>query len=210
MPRPAAFTLVELLIVIALMGVLVGIALPHFQPPLGEQLESFAAIVAADLDYARNLAVTNNSTYRVTFSAEDNAYFLTHSGSNAALHTLPLTPFRPADDPPDRHTCDLDSVPHLGANVYVHAVFASSGPPQTVSDLEFSPLGGTTRAAATVVWLRCGSDESRRFLPLTVNPVTGLVTVGEIQLEPPSVAAEASFAGAASHRISHPSHETIP
>lgn len=185
--RPAAFSLVELMIVVALMGILAGMVIPHFQPPLNEQLRGTASVVAADLDYARSLAVTNNSAYRLTFSTAENRYVLTHAGTNAALDALPATPFRPRGDAPHEHTCDLDQLPHLGATVYLHAVVKHTTSLERVGDVEFGPLGGTTRPEPTVVWLLCGADTSRRFLPLTIDPITGLVSVGEIQMTVPVV-----------------------
>jgi prepilin-type N-terminal cleavage/methylation domain-containing protein len=184
----AAFSLVELLIVVAVMGILVGIVLPHFQPPLSEQLRGAASIVGADLSYARNLAVTNGSTYRVSFDVDGNRYVLTHTGSNPTLDTLPATPFRPSQDAPDEHTCDLDELPHIGTTVHVYAVNEGIGSWKPIGDVEFGPLGGTSRAEPTMVWLRCGSGPGRRFLPLTVDPVTGLVAVGEIQARDPATA----------------------
>lgn len=188
MYRPAAaFSLVELLIVVAVMGILIGIVIPHFQPPLSEQLRGAASIVAADLSYARNLAVTNGSTYRTTFNPSANRYVLTHTGTNPALDTLPSTPFRPPGDAPDEHTVDLGQLPHIGATIYVHAVSEGVGVFNPVSDVEFEPLGGTTRSEPTVVWLRCGSGRDRRFVPLIVNPITGVVEVGDIQATDPVV-----------------------
>jgi len=182
----AAFSLIELLIVVAVMGILIGIVLPHFQPPLSEQLHGAASIVAADLEYARNLAVTNGSTYRTTFDLSGNRYVLTHSGSNSVLDTLPSTPFRPPSDARDEHTCDLDELPHIGATVHVHAVSEGVRTWKPVDDVEFGPLGGTTRSEPTTVWLQCGSGHDRRFLPLTISPTTGLVAVGEIQSADPA------------------------
>lgn len=182
----AAFSLIELLIVVAVMGILIGIVLPHFQPPLSEQLRGAATIVAADLSYARNLAVTNGSTYRTAFDVNGNRYVLTHSGSNSALDTLPSTPFRPSHDAPDEHTCDLDQLPHIGTTVHVHAVSEGVGTWKPIDHVEFGPLGGTTRSEPTRVWLRCGSGPDSRFLPLTVDPITGLVAVGEIQVTDPA------------------------
>ncbi len=184
--RSAAFTLVELMIVVALVGILAGLAISHFQPPLAEQLKGAASIVVADLDYARSLAITNNSTYRVTFEPQDNRYVLTHAGGNPVLDSLPPAPFRPASDSAGEHTTDLDRIPHLGATVHLHGAYKTAASSELVGDVEFGPLGGTARPETTVVWLRCGVGDSRRFLPLTVNPITGLMSVGEMQAKDPA------------------------
>ena len=57
-------------------------------------------------------------------------------------------------------------------------VAAQGSPPQSVADLEFGPLGGTSRTQQTAIWLAGGAGSATRYLRLDVNPVTGLTTVG--------------------------------
>jgi hypothetical protein len=94
------------------------------------------------------------------------------------LDTLPDSPFRSPDDPPDQQIVDLEELPHLGSAVRIVAVIAQDSPPQVVSDLEFGPLGETSRAEQTTIWLAAGAGSATRYLRLDVNPVTGLTTVG--------------------------------
>lgn len=179
--RSSGFSLIELLIVMAVMGILVGLVLPRSDPSLHEQLRSAAQIMAADLAYGRSLAVTNNSRYRFTFDTTGNRYILEHSGADASLDTLPDTPFRSPDDPPNRKIVALEELPHLGATVRIVEVAAQDilqETPQPVGDLEFGPLGGTSRAEQTTIWLAAGTGSATRYLQLDVNPVTGLTTVG--------------------------------
>ena len=176
--RPAGFTLIELLIVVAVMGILAGLVLPRSDPSLHDQLRSAAQIMAADLAYGRSLAVTNNSEYRFTFDTESNRYTLEHSGDDAALDALPDSPFRSPDDPPTEQTVDLDELPRVGMGVRIVEVAAQASTPQSVDDVEFGPLGTTTRSEETVIWLGAGAGSATRFIQLHVNPVTGLTTVG--------------------------------
>jgi hypothetical protein len=46
----------------------------------------------------------------------------------------------------------------------------------TQTSLEFNPLGATTTAAETTIWLTAGSGAAQRYLAVKVNPVTGLAT----------------------------------
>jgi len=176
-PR-TGFSLIELLIVIALMGILAGVVLPNGNPTIYEQLHSAARILATDLAYARSLAVTHGSTYRVTFDAQENRYVLRHSGTVAALDRLPASPFRDPTDPPDAHLVDLDDLPHLGAPVQLAGIGAATGTPQQTGEVEFGPLGETTQSAATLIWLSAGEGKATRYIAVSVNPVTGLATVG--------------------------------
>ena len=93
-PPRTAFTLLELLLVMAVVGILLGMVLTRDEPSANDQLRAAAAILASDLDYGRSLAVANSDTYRFTFDNQNNRYILQYSGSNTALSALPATPFR--------------------------------------------------------------------------------------------------------------------
>ena len=175
----AGFSLIELLMVIAVLGILVGLALPSSNPTLHDQLRSAAGILRTDLAYGRSLAVTNNSTYQITFDPTNNRYVLQHSGSNPDLDTLPDSPFRAPDDPPNQHVVVLDELPHLGPTARIVAVAEVGAFPQPVADVEFGPLGETTRSSPTRIWLAAGHDADTRYLWLQVDPVTGLAEIGD-------------------------------
>ena len=70
----SAFTLIELMIVIAIMAILSAIAIPNFQTYMAQKrLSGAARMVMSDLMNARMLAVTLNRNVQVTFptSASD-------------------------------------------------------------------------------------------------------------------------------------------
>jgi len=154
--------------------------LPSSNPGIHDQLRSAARIVATDLAYGRSLALANNSSYKFTFDAENNRYVLEHSGSNPELDTLPDSPFSDVDDPPKQHIVSLDDLPRVGAPVKLAAAVVDNGDSfEAVTDLEFGPLGETTRSGETTIWLSAGKGDAERYISVTVNPVTGLATVGD-------------------------------
>lgn len=179
---PSGFTLVELFIVISLMAVMAGLLIPSFMPDLTQRLHSVAEVVAADLAWARSLAITNNSSYRVTFDAPANEYSLEHTGTNAALEILPRSAFGRYTDPADKVTTRLADLPNLGPTVRLYCVIkrTAAGAETSITTVDFGPLGETTYPEATIVWLAAGQGSTRRFISLTIDPITGLVTIGEM------------------------------
>lgn len=183
--RQRAYTLIELLIVIALMGILAALLLPQFEPSTHEQLQGAAQIIAGDIAYARNLAVSHDSKYRLTFHAAANSYTLQHTGTNHLLDVLPLTPYRTNTSTPDQQVTLLEALPHIGAAVEVVGIQVGGNATAATGMLEFTSLGGLQGAEPVTIWLACGTDQTRRYLPLTVAPVTGLCEVGEFVATPP-------------------------
>lgn len=163
---------------IAVLGILAAILIPQLSGDLPERLNAAAQVVAGDLDYARSLAVSNNSTYRLTFDADQNRYVLRHSGTAAQFNTLPPSPFRQSDDPVTQQTTSLANLPIPEPRVRLIAVIQMQGLGQETTQVEFNPLGGTTSPQTSVVWLACGRGQLRRFISISVDPITGLVSIG--------------------------------
>src|SRR5262245_56280516 len=109
----AAVTLLEMLIVMAIVGVLAGMTVASFSSNAASQLQSVASLLGQDLEYARSLAVNNGDSYRVTFDIANNRWTLTHSGANAALDSLPITPFHLPSDPANQQTVSLTNLPSV-------------------------------------------------------------------------------------------------
>jgi prepilin-type N-terminal cleavage/methylation domain-containing protein len=191
MPRrrcPSGFSLVELLIVITIMGIVAALALPNIDTGIHERLQGAAQVIAGDLAYARGLAVANNSNYRLTFDVTNNRYTLVYSGVNALLNVLPPNPFHPSADSPTQNLFDLNTLPGLGEGAHLCAVGTAGVSPAPVTTLEFGPLGQTTATDPTAIWLSAGVGNVARYISVSVNPVTGLATVGSFQGSGPPAA----------------------
>lgn len=200
------FTLVEVLIVVALVAILATMTVSTMNPGVVERLRGAATVVAAELDEARNLAVAHNSSYRLTVSFTDNRLVLTHVGANAALNTLPASPWAGKGSTSTARVLDLDDLPLGSGRVQLYAVGVLGSPAQRATFVEFGPLGQTSAAAPTAIWLAAGNRDSRRYVELQVNPITGLVTVGAVgAAEPPAGIVPASvplvWADAAAERV---------
>ena len=178
-------SLVELLIVITIMGIFAGVVLTSFDPSIHDRLQGTAQMLSTEIVYARDLAITNSSTYTITLDTTTHQYVLEHSGTNTALDVLPETPFRNPSDPPDQQITDLQNLPFGGGAVELAAVYDLTPSIVAVTDLEFGPLGETTRPFDMEIWLAAGEGEARRYLPVRMHPITGLTTFGEIQTAAP-------------------------
>jgi prepilin-type N-terminal cleavage/methylation domain-containing protein len=181
----SAFTLVELLIVLVLVSILAKIAISSTSPNAYEELNSTATIVTGELMYARGLAVGNNSTYRFDLDTTNNQLVMRNTGSDPTLTTLPSSPFRSASDPSDQYIVAFARIPTLGMPVVLLGGQTSGASPQSLTSVEFGPYGSTTQVNTTVIWLTAGSGTSRRFMSVTVNPVTGLAAVGSYTASAP-------------------------
>jgi len=92
---PKGFSLVELIVVIALMAVAATIAIPQFQRRAANaDLRTAAREVAANLSNARQRAVEENvSVYRLTFDLANNNYSLSRTDTGVTLWTKPLSDY---------------------------------------------------------------------------------------------------------------------
>jgi len=183
---PAGFSLIELLLVISIMAIVAGLVLPNSNPATHDQLLAAARILAGDLAYARSLAVTYASPGRVTFDTTKNCYTLQYSDGQKKL---PAAVFGSSQDTETQHVVALAELPSIGRAVRLLAVTEGVNSTSVVSDVEFGTLGATTRKATTEIWLVAGSSKDARYVNVTVNPVTGLTTIGSYRAVAPPVAA---------------------
>jgi hypothetical protein len=82
----------------------------------------------------------------------------------------------------------LDALPAIGGAARLYAVWSLSSSSQTVGDLEFLPLGETTRTQPTLIWLTAGSGTGTRYLSVRVHPITGLYWVENYRTTAPTLA----------------------
>jgi prepilin-type N-terminal cleavage/methylation domain-containing protein len=180
-----AMTLLEVLLVVAMMAILAGLALPNANPTIVEQLRSAANTVAADLAYARSQAVTYGSDFRIRFSTASGEYTIEHAGSNPALDDVLHNPFDEGPSWSAQYVVALAELPGLGPQVRLAAVAridSQDNPAGSVSDIVFGPLGETSRPQNTRIWLAAGHGSALKTISVHVNSVTGLATV-----EPPGL-----------------------
>ena len=83
------FSLIELMIVLAIMGILSAIAAPNFMHYMAERrLNGAARMVMSDLMNARMLAVTLNRNVQVTFPTSASASYTYDAADTAATRNV--------------------------------------------------------------------------------------------------------------------------
>lgn len=90
-----AYTIVELVMVIAIIGIVAGLAMPRFSSAVNSNRADVAARrVAADLAMLRLAARASSTSTTVTFSTTDNTYAMTGvSRTTGATQTVSLSSF---------------------------------------------------------------------------------------------------------------------
>lgn len=88
--RASAFTLVEVIIVVIIVGILAAIAVPMYTSAASVQLSAAANIVASDLEYAKSMAISTGKTYKVVFdtTAATEGYSLKDSLDATITHPV--------------------------------------------------------------------------------------------------------------------------
>ena len=188
--RPTTgFSLIELVFVLSLMAILIAFAMPDTNPSVTARLTSAAQALEGDLAYCQSLAMTHNSTYRLQFDVGTDQYYLEHTGSDSALDGVAALAIdgRPVSS---QQSLRFSDRPHIGPDVTFDLIEAVSGSSPSVDDVEFGPLGQTTRTEETAIWLSSGTGDGTRYLAVFVNPRTGLTRLGSTTASAPSAAEE--------------------
>lgn len=181
------FTLMELLLVVAIISIVTAVVLPQLAPTFDQQLHGCGEIVVGDLDYARSLAIANGSTYRVTFDVAANSYTLTHVGANATLDTLPLSPYHNNADDRTQQVTALSDLPHVGVTVSIVGAVITGNTNTQTDFVEFGPLGETTATKPTIIWLRAGRGVDSKYAGVQIHPITGVATLEDPTQTPPEI-----------------------
>jgi prepilin-type N-terminal cleavage/methylation domain-containing protein len=83
----SGFTLVEIIVVIVIMAIAAAVIIPHAIGTSDVQAVSGARILASDLQYAENTAITSQSPVTVTFDVAGESYTLSNA-SGPLIHPI--------------------------------------------------------------------------------------------------------------------------
>lgn len=166
MSARAAFTLIELLIVVVVLGILTLAALPSSDAAAQSEADAAARMIEADIAYARSLAVARpDQRVLLVVDEIDNSYALKTKAPGAADATA-ITLDHPTNGKP--------YVVQFGENgsPAVRSVRLYADDLGGDSVLAFDPSGATDQDASAVIQLAAGN--ARR--EISISPQAGKVT----------------------------------
>ena len=160
---PGAFTLVELIVVMVILAIAAMLAVPMISSAADVQVRSAANMIAADLDYAKSMAISRQQNHSVVFDPANESYEVRDAGGNVIDH-----PIRAGSD----FVVDLQADSRLSRVDIVSADFDS----QTTVTFDYlgSPYNSTANPLNSgVIILSAGSFS----MTVKVLPMTGYVTI---------------------------------
>ena len=161
----AGFTLIELMMVLVILSIAALMAVPMLSSAADVQIRAAANRLAADLDYARGLAVTHQQNYSVVFDPATESYSVQDAGGNVIDHPMNPGGFQ-VDFASDSRLSRVD----LAATTFDHdtITFNYLGAP-------YSGAGTATPLNAGQITLQAGSFT----MMVDVEPVTGYVSISQ-------------------------------
>lgn len=127
----AGFTLVEVIVVVVLLSIAAAVVVPQALDTSDLQAMSAARMIASDLEYARDLAITSTDRVTVTFAPSTETYQLTNT-SGAIVHPITKAASYAVDF---RTTKGFERVDLVSANFdgAVSVVFDETGAPTSIN-----------------------------------------------------------------------------
>ena len=82
------FTIVEIIIVVVIITIAALAAVPMMSSAASLQIRSAANMIAADLEYARSMAISGGQNYSVVFDKNTDSYQIEDQDSNVIQHPV--------------------------------------------------------------------------------------------------------------------------
>ncbi|MBN1126217.1 MAG: prepilin-type N-terminal cleavage/methylation domain-containing protein [Sedimentisphaerales bacterium] len=169
--RDNGFTFIEIIVVMVILGIAALMAVPMFSSAADIQVRTAANMIAADLEYAKSMAITFQQNYSLVFVPGSEQYQVQDQTGAVITHpTNPGVTFL-IDFTADNRTGQVDivSANFSGASGTVQAVtFDYLGTPYAGT-----PATGLEMLNGGIVALSADTFN----LTVTVEPVTGYVTI---------------------------------
>ena len=162
------YTLIEVLITVTIMGLAAAIVVPNMMQGGSLGVQAGARMIIADLLFAQNEAMAQQSTRRVVFDTDNNTYRVQKFDSVASAWVLEFNPSQGLGNNQQNYEVDFDEDSRFRGVEIVSASFNGD------STIEFDDLGNPSSGGT--VRLKFEEHEYE----IKVAPFTGRVTVERV------------------------------
>lgn len=150
------FTLVEVIIVVVILAIVSLITIPVMNSAAGLQVKTASNMIAGDLEYAQNLAITTGAVYSVVFDINAENYRIIDSENNTIEN-----PHKPGSN----YIVDFPADFRLNKVKLENALFGST------SKVKFDNLGSPDNGGQVTI------KAEGNTAVINVQPVTGYVSI---------------------------------
>ena len=159
----SGFTVVEILIVVVIIAIAAMVAIPMMTSAAGFQIRSAANMIAADLEYAKTIAITRGQSFSVVFDKAAESYRIEDEISAVIAHPVKKG---------FNYIIDFKNDSRLNKVDIENVDF------DTTSEIKFDYLGSPYNGAGNplnsgVISLRAGQMTAT----INIEPVTGFISI---------------------------------
>lgn len=166
--RGGGFTLIEILLVVVIIAIAAMIAVPMMGSMDSVQIRSAANMIAADLEYAKSMAISRQENYSVVFNPAGDCYEV--HDHNGIIIKHPVTKLD--------YKVDFSSDSRLDKVVIDDADFD----PDSSNTITFDYLGSPYSGSGTSNPLNSGTISIKAgdfTMTVSVEPITGFISIAE-------------------------------
>jgi prepilin-type N-terminal cleavage/methylation domain-containing protein len=161
------FTLIEIVIVVVIIAIAAMMAIPMMTSAGSFQIRSAANIIAADLEYAKTIAISKGQSFSVVFDITTESYRIDDQSGSIIVHPVKKGFYYAVDFRNDGRLSKVD----------IENVVFDPGSNSTITfDYLGSPYSGSgtsTPLNSGVISLRVGQMTAT----INVEPVTGFISI---------------------------------
>ena len=152
----SAFTIVEIVIVVVIIAIAALVAVPMMSSAASLQIRSAANMIAADLEYARSMAISRGQQYSVVFDQVAESYKIVDPLGNPIQHPVKKG---------FSYVIDFKNDSRLNRVDIVNVDF------NTTSSVQFECLGSPDNGGTVII--QAGGESKT----IAVEPVTGFISI---------------------------------